>query len=130
MDNQLVNDQSRRRQLEWLEADGLGGFASGTISGIRTRRYHALLLTASMPPTRRFILVNGLDVHVGNANSCISLSTQQYAPDVIAGEGENRIISFENEPWPRWTFQLPSGELIDPQARSCLRSLGSNESQW
>jgi glycogen debranching enzyme-like protein len=29
---------------EWLEADGLGGFASGTVSGIRTRRYHALLI--------------------------------------------------------------------------------------
>ena len=32
---------------EWLEADGLGGFASGTVSGTRTRRYHALLLTAA-----------------------------------------------------------------------------------
>ncbi|MGH9391116.1 MAG: glycogen debranching enzyme N-terminal domain-containing protein, partial [Vicinamibacteria bacterium] len=32
---------------EWLEADGLGGFASGTESGIRTRRYHALLLSAT-----------------------------------------------------------------------------------
>jgi hypothetical protein len=35
--------------LEWLEADGLGGFASGTSTGIRTRRYHALLLTATTP---------------------------------------------------------------------------------
>jgi len=31
-------------QTEWLETDGLGGFASGTTSGLRTRRYHALLL--------------------------------------------------------------------------------------
>ncbi len=36
---------------EWLEADGLGGFASGTVAGIRTRRYHALLLVAAHPPT-------------------------------------------------------------------------------
>ena len=35
-----------QRLDEWLEADGLGGFASGTVSGLRTRRYHALLLTA------------------------------------------------------------------------------------
>jgi len=34
-------------EREWLEADGLGGFASGTVSGVRTRRYHALLLTAT-----------------------------------------------------------------------------------
>lgn len=49
---------------EWLEADGLGGFASGTVSGVRTRRYHALLLAATTPPTGRFVLVNGLDVFV------------------------------------------------------------------
>ena len=47
---------------EWLEADGLAGFASGTVSGIRTRRYHALLLTATTPPTGRMVLVNGLEV--------------------------------------------------------------------
>ncbi|PYN18882.1 MAG: hypothetical protein DMD99_26605, partial [Candidatus Rokuibacteriota bacterium] len=48
-------------EAEWLEADGLGGFASGTVSGMRTRRYHALLLTAITPPTGRFVLVNGFD---------------------------------------------------------------------
>jgi hypothetical protein len=51
---------TRRRAptAEWLEADGLGGFASGTVSGRATRRYHALLLTATTPPTGRFVLVN------------------------------------------------------------------------
>ena len=49
---------------EWLEADGLGGFASGTVSGIRTRRYHALLLTATTPPAGRMVLVNGFDAWV------------------------------------------------------------------
>src|SRR5690349_5186633 len=44
--------------LEWLETDGLGGFASGTVPGVRTRRYHALLLVATTPPTGRFVLVN------------------------------------------------------------------------
>lgn len=36
---------------EWLQSDGLGGFASGAASGLRTRRYHALLLVATTPPT-------------------------------------------------------------------------------
>ena len=43
---------------EWLETDGAGGFASGTVAGYRTRRYHALLLTARRPPTDRVVLVN------------------------------------------------------------------------
>jgi hypothetical protein len=38
-------------QTEWLETDGLGGFASGTAGGIRTRRYHGLLLAATNPPS-------------------------------------------------------------------------------
>ena len=51
-------------RTEWLEADGLGGFASGTTSGLRTRRYHALLLSATTPPTGRMVLVNGLDAWI------------------------------------------------------------------
>src|SRR5215208_5336091 len=56
------------RDSEWLEADGLGGFASGTVGGVRTRRYHALLLTATTPPTGRFVLVNGFDAWVDTPN--------------------------------------------------------------
>ena len=48
-------------EAEWLEADGLGGFASGTVSGVRTRRYHGLLVPATMPPAGRTILVNGFE---------------------------------------------------------------------
>ena len=53
-----MRDLERMKQQEWLEADGLGGFASGTVSGIRTRRYHALLLTATKPPAGRLVLVS------------------------------------------------------------------------
>ena len=51
-----MND-SLGRQREWLEPDGLGGFASGTVGLIRTRRYHGLLLAATTPPTGRMQLV-------------------------------------------------------------------------
>ena len=54
----------RDLQREWLETDRLGGFASGTMSGVRTRRYHALLLAAVTPPTGRMALVNGFEPHV------------------------------------------------------------------
>ncbi len=49
---------------EWLEADAEGGFASGTVAGYRTRRYHALLLTPTTPPTGRVVLVNGVEAWV------------------------------------------------------------------
>jgi Glycogen debranching enzyme N terminal len=55
-------------RTEWLEADALGGFVSGTTSGVRTHRYHALLLTATTQPTARIVLVNGFDAWLGHAH--------------------------------------------------------------
>ena len=98
---------------EWLEADGLGGFASGTSAGIRTRRYHALLLPATTPPTGRVVLVNGFDAWVETANGTFSLSSQRYSPDVIGGDGAQRIEGFGWEPWPHWIFKLDDGTRIE-----------------
>src|SRR5258708_28641106 len=71
---------SEMGKSEWLEADGLGGFASGTVSGIRTRRYHALLLVATTPPAGRIALVKGFDAEVETDAGRIALTTQRYAP--------------------------------------------------
>src|SRR5690242_557395 len=90
---------------EWLEADGLGGFASGTVSGIRTRRYHALLLPATTPPTGRMCLVNGFDATVAVAGRVEALSAQRYAPDVVHPDGACRLVEFTPEPWPQWTWR-------------------------
>ena len=98
---------------EWLEADGLGGFASGTVSGIRTRRYHALLLYAATPPTGRIVLVNGLETYVETPGGRAALSSQRYAPDVLHPNGVTRIEQFEPDPWPRWLFQLEDGSRIE-----------------
>jgi predicted glycogen debranching enzyme len=101
-----------RRTQEWLETDGLGGFASGTVAGVRTRRYHALLTTATTPPTGRMVLVSGVDVAIETPGGRWSLSTQQYAPDVTGGDGEQHIESFSLDPWPTWTFRLPDGTRV------------------
>src|SRR5688572_16122102 len=100
---------------EWIEADGLGGFASGTISGIRTRRYHALLLTANTPPTGRMALVNGFDAWIETKSGKFMLSSQNYAPGVIGGDGRERIKSFTTQPWPTWRFRLEDGTEIEQE---------------
>ncbi len=100
---------------EWLEADGLGGFASGTVSGIRTRRYHALLLAARNPPTDRFVLVNGFEAWVETPDGKFALSSHRYNPDVTYPDGATRITSFETNPWPRWRFALEDGTEIEQE---------------
>jgi predicted glycogen debranching enzyme len=97
---------------EWLEADGLGGFASGTVGGIRSRRYHALLLAATTPPTGRMVLVNGLEVWLETPAGRFALSCQRYAPDVIHPDGQDRLVEFRPEPWPRWRFRAEDGTEI------------------
>jgi len=97
---------------EWLEADGLGGFASGTVAGPRTRRYHALLLAASQPPAGRFVLVNGIEAWVVTPAGTFPLSAQCYAPGVRHPRGDQAIEAFEAAPWPTWTYRLPDGTRI------------------
>ena len=100
---------------EWLEADGLGGFASGTVSGIRSRRYHALLLTATTPPAGRMVLANGFDAWVETPRGTFAISSRRFRPDVIHPDGASRIESFEYEPWPRWRYKIGSDLIIEQE---------------
>jgi predicted glycogen debranching enzyme len=99
-------------RAEWLEADGLGGFASGTVNDIRTRRYHALLLHATAPPAGRCLLVNGVEAWLEHAGTHSALTSQCYAGNVVSGDGAAHIVAFEHEPWPRWTLELPNGVRV------------------
>jgi glycogen debranching enzyme len=119
-----VNDYA-----EWLEADGLGGFASGTAAGIRTRRYHALLLVATTPPTGRYVLVNGFDAWAETGAGSFPLSSQRYEPDVVHPDGWRRIETFASDPWPRWVFRLEDGTRIE-QEIVVLRDLPAVVASW
>ena len=94
---------------EWLETDGWGGFATGTVNGIRTRRYHGLLTCATNPPSGRIMLLNGLEVWLDTPRGRVSLSSQHYSPDIVSPDSRDLIDSFQWDPWPRWTFRLPDG---------------------
>ena len=100
---------------EWLEADGLGGFASGSVGLARTRRYHALLLAAATPPTGRVVLVAGFDAFVTRGGVREAISSQSYDPGHVAPDGAARIERFEPEPWPRWTFELGDGARVSQE---------------
>ncbi|HEX5646520.1 MAG TPA: amylo-alpha-1,6-glucosidase [Nitrospira sp.] len=93
----------RALSLEWLETNGRGGFASGTVAGANTRRYHALLLTARKPPAGRIVLVNHLDEWVEVNGRSFPLSTNLY-PGAVHPDGYTYCSEFSSVPWPTWTF--------------------------
>jgi predicted glycogen debranching enzyme len=97
---------------EWLVSNGIGGFASGTIAGNLTRRYHGLLIAALQPPVGRMQLVAGLDEIVGYAGSEYSLATHQWMSGAVEPKGFLNIESFRLEGMvPVWSYALADGLL-------------------
>lgn len=97
---------------EWLVTNGIGGFASGTVAGLLTRRYHGLLIAALQPPIGRFLLVSKLDetaVYVGQE---YPLYVNRWAGGMIEPHGYHAIESFHLEgTTPVWTFALADALL-------------------
>jgi glycogen debranching enzyme len=97
---------------EWLEADGLGGFAMGAADGIRTRRYHAILLAALQPPDHRMVLVADVEVYVTTSAGRFALSSHRYRGGVVHPDGTKHLHQFIGSPWPHWEYALPDGTRI------------------
>lgn len=97
---------------EWLEPDGLGGFASSTATGINTRRYHAILLASMRPPTDRFVLVNTFDAWIETPNGVFPITSQRYAPGITHPLAVPTIVSFTTDPWPTWILEPAPGLRI------------------
>jgi predicted glycogen debranching enzyme len=89
---------------EWLETDGLGGFASGSADGIRRRRYHGLLVAALDPPGDRRSLVKGLELWLEGPGGRSDLSAQRYRGDVTHPRGDKALLDFGIEPWPTFRY--------------------------
>lgn len=90
-------------QNEWLMTNGLGGYASGTLSGALTRRYHGLLVASFNPPTDRKVLVAKTEEIIETAEGYTELGTNFFG-EVIAPSGYEYLQKFERNPLPQATF--------------------------
>ncbi len=90
--------------MEWLETDGLGGFACGTASGVRSRRYHGWYAPAIPPPRRRWMLVSGCDEFVTARGVTTGISTQTYR-NATHPDGSRNLSSFRLEPFATWRHE-------------------------
>ena len=94
-------------QREWLVTNGIGGFASGTVSGNLTRRYHGLLLAALKPPVGRTQLVAKLDESVRYGETPQSLSTNRWSGGAVDPQGYLAMESFFLDgAMPVWHFAV------------------------
>lgn len=98
-------DFEANRHLEWLVANGRGGFAMATVFQMLTRRYHGLLVAAVDPPVERFVLLAKLEATVAVGGREHELGTNQYA-DVVYPDGYKRLESFTARPHPTWRWRV------------------------
>ena len=90
---------------EWLETNGLGGFASSTIAGVNTRRYHGLLVAATKPPVGREVLLSKLEETLLLDGQRFDLSSNRY-PGVVHPQGFRYLTKFRLDPFPIFTFEV------------------------
>ena len=97
---------------EWLVTNGIGGFASGTVAGSLTRRYHGLLIAALKPPLQRTLLVAKLDETAQYDGQTYPLGTNRWQGGAVDPQGYRYLERFRLEgSTPVWTFALADALL-------------------
>src|SRR5436309_15961808 len=91
----VCGDLDAALRREWLVTNGLGGYASGTLAGVNTRRYHGLLVAALEPPVERTVLVAGSIDWAEYDGHRYPLSTHEYGDGTIDPHGYRQIQPFE-----------------------------------
>jgi len=101
-------DAALRR--EWLETNGLGGFASSTIVGLNTRRYHGLLVATLRPPVERFVLLSKLEETLFIDGQPFDLSANRY-PGTVHPQGFRYLKQFRLDPFPTFIYEVEGVEI-------------------
>jgi predicted glycogen debranching enzyme len=108
---EIVTNLNASTSREWLETNGLGGFATSTISGMNTRRYHGLLTAATKPPVGRIVMLSKLEETLIIDGQRYELSTNQY-PSAIHPRGFEYQTGFRLDPFPVFVYQV-EGLIIE-----------------
>ena len=114
---------------EWLVTNGLGGYASGTIAGLPTRRFHGLLVAALPAPLGRIMMLNHLRETLQLANGrIIELSGEEPSPGRVALPGAEYLAEFRLEMGlPVWRFEIDDlvfeKRIVMPHHRNTVHAI-------
>ena len=95
---------------EWLVTNGLGGYASSTVLGVNTRKYHGLLVAALHPPGDRTVCLAKLDEEVSVGSNAYPLATNEFH-DKIFPQGHVYLKEFTMDPFPRFVYEVQDIEV-------------------
>jgi predicted glycogen debranching enzyme len=103
---EINGDFRAAERREWLCANGIGGYASGTVAGSLTRRYHGLLVAALEPPLGRTLLVAKVDESVAYEGAAYSLASNCWAGGAIDPQGYLMERFALDGTRPVWTYAV------------------------
>src|ERR1700733_2681292 len=103
-DRSVCGDLAAALKHEWLETNGLGGFASSTVARANTRRYHGLLIAATQPPAVRHLLLAKIEETLIIGDQRFDLSVNLY-PGTVHPAGYRYLTGFRLDPFPIFTFE-------------------------
>ncbi len=107
----LCGDLAQAERREWWLANGLGGYAAGTVAGTLTRRYHGLLIAPVQPPLGRWLVFAKADATLVDGEREIPLFSNRWAGGVVHPPGHVHLESFRLEGrMPVWRFAV--GDLV------------------
>ncbi len=115
-DEKICRDLDAGSHREWLETNGLGSYASSTVSGMNTRRYHGLLVSATNPPVGRMVLLSKMEETLIVGGKRFDLSVNRY-PGVVHPQGYVYLKEFRVDPFPVFTYEIDGIRL---QKRVCM----------
>lgn len=118
-----MNDLDTR---EWLLTNGLGSFASGTVSDIRTRTYHGWLFAATHPPGERTLLLSHLEASLEVSGKVVALGTNIWGSGEISPTGYKLLRSFDINPVPKWIWGEGDWQL----SRQFVMPYGMGSGEW
>jgi predicted glycogen debranching enzyme len=106
----ICRDLAAALSREWLETNALGGYASSTVSGANTRRYHGLLVAATKPPVGRMVLLSKLDETIMLPSGAVELNCNLF-PGTVHPSGYRYLEEFRLDPWPIWRWNINGVQL-------------------
>jgi len=101
-----LSDLDKALKTEWLVTNGLGGYASSTVLGINTRKYHGLLVAAFYPPVDRRVLLVKLDEEIHVDNKVYFLGANELRDGGFKPEGYRYLVGFSLAPFPTFTYKM------------------------
>ncbi len=100
---------------EWLIANGRGGYASSTLAGVPTRRYHGLLVAAARPPLERWLFLSEVLERVGLNGQFAELAAFEFN-QAFHPQGYQHLVDFSASsnavlPWARFRYAIGDARL-------------------